>query len=75
MTAAASLRASSDAFFRMGREFDAIFSREMADQAERSGDNLFQHWAREQAHRVTQFAGDRAGLEACPPPHNKGETK
>lgn len=67
MSAAQSLRASSDAFFKLGREFDAIFSREMADQAERSGDHLFRKWAADQEARVQRFTKGPGVAEQAPP--------
>ncbi len=64
MTAHDSLRASADAFHRMGRDFDAQMCRTMADEARHMGpqigDALYRTWARQQAERVIAKQEKRA---------------
>ena len=78
MTVAASLRASSAAFYRAGQDFSAIMAKEMADQCERTGESgeaLYRHWAGELAARAgidaTDF-GDGAGRS---PPAKSGQSQ
>ena len=70
---AASLRASSAAFYRAGQEFSAIMAKEMAAQCERmgaGGEALYRHWAGELAARAEIDADDgtRAAAFSPPPP-------
>ena len=70
MTVAASLRASSAAFYRAGQEFSAIMAKEMADQCERmgeSGEALYRHWAGELAERAGIDAGSLVGSDPTAP--------
>lgn len=55
VSAAASLRASSDALFLAGQETSAIFARSLADQCDRMGpigEALHRHWAADMAARA-----------------------
>lgn len=70
MTVAASLRASSAAFYRAGHEFSAIMAKEMAAECESmgsGGEALYRHWAEELTERATRFATicpeSRVGLD------------
>ena len=64
MSAAARLRAASDTFYRLGREFDAIFAREMADSADRLGeDALYANWAGQMEARALRFTPAPRQLE------------
>ena len=68
MTVAASLRASSAAFYRAGQEFSAIMAKEMAAQCERMGEGgeaLYRHWAAELAARAEIDAPVNATTACC----------
>ena len=69
MTVAASLRASSAAFYRAGQEFSAIMAKEMAAQCERTGESgeaLYRHWADELAERADKFTRDGGLAQQAP---------
>ena len=69
MTVAASLRASSAAFYRAGQEFSAIMAKEMAAQCERmgaGGEALYRHWAGELAARADKFTRDGGLAQQAP---------
>ena len=76
MTVAASLRASSAAFYRAGQDFSAIMAKEMADQCERtgkSGEALYRHWAGELAARADKFTRDGGLAQQAPAEFQQGE--